>query len=485
MSIYVTMLQTRLGEDRTLWLEGQTYLASDSFGAMLIASNLATGVQDEPLRTAPVFAITDAAGHVIGLSGFGAATVNMGGEPARVVGLLGLGKVLSFVMAPGWSYGAVQWRRDTAGTVVNATGPGATGPAYTQVEADVAPGVKVFPVFSGLVFSAYPLASSAAAPPPAPAPAQAPQNLAPPSISGTAQAGQQLTASPGVWTGNPAPAYSYQWLRAGVAVAGATGGTYTLSSADVGAQIAVQVTATNSAGSPQVVSAPTATVIAAGGGNVAPANTALPTISGTAQVGSTLSSTVGSWTGTPTPTYARQWLRDGSPISGATGATYLLSSADLGAAISVRVVATNSVDSAQATSAPTAAVVAAPADSRARFGVGSATAGVTSPEALLSSMSVMTGASNGSKVGSFNSTGAVPAGQYGWSAFEASASADGVTFTEPLGTGGWQGARSSGNNGSDPGDSPNTSDVTAVINGVTWRFFRQNYANAGGQFTTA
>ncbi|MGC3984828.1 MAG: hypothetical protein QM777_08920 [Pseudorhodoferax sp.] len=60
-----------------------------------------------------------------------------------------------------------------------------------------------------------------------------------------------------------------------------------------------------------------------------------------------------------------------------------------------------------------------------------------------------------------------------------------MTFTDPLGTGGWQGATSSGNNSTDPGNSPNTSTVTAVINGVTWRFFRQNYASASGQFTTS
>lgn len=123
------------------------------------------------------------------------------------------------------------------------------------------------------------------------------------------------------------------------------------------------------------------------------------------------------------------------------------------------------------------------ADSRARFGYGTATAGVSNPEALLASMTAMTGSGNASKAGSFSST--VPTGQYGWAAFEATASASGVTFTDPLGTGGWQGATSSGNNAADPGNSPNTSTVTAVINGVTWRFFRQNYASASGQFTTS
>lgn len=314
-------------------------------------------------------------------------------------------------------------------------------------------------------------------------PDQAPVNTAVPTISGTAQVGQTLASTTGTWTGSPAPTYSRQWLRNGAAISAATGASYVPTTDDIGATISLRVTATNSEGAATATSAATAAVIAAGGGNVAPSNNSVPTISGTAQVGQTLSSTTGSWSGTPTPTYARQWLRDGVAISGATGSTYAPVTGDIGAVISLRVTATNSEGSAQATSVSTSAVVAAPADSRARFGYGSATAGVTSAEALLASMTAMTGSSNASKTGSFTST--VPTGQYGWAAFEAGASASGVTFTDPLGTGGWQGATSSGNNASDPGNSPNTSTVTAVVNGVTWRFFRQNYASASGQFTTS
>lgn len=82
----------------------------------------------------------------------------------------------------------------------------------------------------------------------------------------------------------------------------------------------------------------------------APANTVLPVISGTAMVGQTISATTGTWTGSPTPTYAYQWKRAGASIGGATASTYLLVVLDTGALITVTVTATNSEGSASATS---------------------------------------------------------------------------------------------------------------------------------------
>lgn len=98
---------------------------------------------------------------------------------------------------------------------------------------------------------------------------------------------------------------------------------------------------------------------AATGGGAAPANTALPLISGSAVQGQTLTASTGSWTGTPTPAYARAWRRGGAVIAGATGAAYVLQAADVGAAITVTVTATNTAGAASATSAATAPVTAA------------------------------------------------------------------------------------------------------------------------------
>lgn len=97
-----------------------------------------------------------------------------------------------------------------------------------------------------------------------------------------------------------------------------------------------------------------------GGVPSAPTNKTPPSISGTAQVGETLTATDGTWDGLPAPTYTRQWKADDAAISGATGQTYTLTAAEEGARITVTVTATNSEGSASATSPATDPV--APAD---------------------------------------------------------------------------------------------------------------------------
>lgn len=88
-----------------------------------------------------------------------------------------------------------------------------------------------------------------------------------------------------------------------------------------------------------------------------PTNTALPAITGTARVGQTLTATNGTWSGAPT--YARQWRAAGVAISGATSTTYNPAVGDIGKTITVVVTATNDKGSVSATSAATAAVIAA------------------------------------------------------------------------------------------------------------------------------
>lgn len=83
-----------------------------------------------------------------------------------------------------------------------------------------------------------------------------------PTISGTARSGLVLTANGGTWS--PTPTLTYQWNRNGVAVAGKTSKTYTLTSADVGTRITVTVTAKRTGYFTRTVtSAPTAAVTAA------------------------------------------------------------------------------------------------------------------------------------------------------------------------------------------------------------------------------
>ena len=73
-----------------------------------------------------------------------------------------------------------------------------------------------------------------------------------------------------------------------------------------------------------------------------PANTTAPLISGTPQVGQTLTVTTGTWTGgTEDPTLTYQWTRNGVDIAGATGSTYVATAADLATTLAVRVTGRN------------------------------------------------------------------------------------------------------------------------------------------------
>lgn len=94
--------------------------------------------------------------------------------------------------------------------------------------------------------------------------------------------------------------------------------------------------------------------VAAGGGGAAPDNSVLPTISGTAEVGQTLTLSPGTWTGSPT--YSYQWFANGESLAGATGTSLVLTGDHEGKTISVMVTATNAAGSASAISAATAVV---------------------------------------------------------------------------------------------------------------------------------
>jgi hypothetical protein len=189
-----------------------------------------------------------------------------------------------------------------------------------------------------------------------------PRNTAPPTISGAPAVGQTLTATQGTWLGGPT-SFAFQWQRcdatggACAAIPGATGATYVVGDTDAGATVRVNVTASNSFAAASAASAPTAVVPATG----PPVSTAPPTISGTAQVGQTLTVGTGTWTGGPT-TFAYRWQRCDAggaacvDIPGAIAATYGLTSAEAGSTIRVAVTARNGVGEATAVSAPTAVV---------------------------------------------------------------------------------------------------------------------------------
>ncbi len=151
-----------------------------------------------------------------------------------------------------------------------------------------------------------------------------------PTVSGTPVVGSTLTAKSGTWTPSGVT-LAYRWLRDGLVIGSATGTSYTLTPADAGRAISVSVTGTKSGlASRTVTSAPTAKVA---GGDMSPGE---PTVSGSPQVGATLTADPGTWE----PGDARlgyQWLADGSTLKGATNRTFVPATAQLGKRISVRV----------------------------------------------------------------------------------------------------------------------------------------------------
>ncbi len=168
-----------------------------------------------------------------------------------------------------------------------------------------------------------------------------PENITPPTISGTPHVKQLLFCSPGTWSNDPY-SYTYQWLRDGLEISGATNQIYTPVDADAGTQVSCEVTATNEAGS---ATAQSDAVEVIG----VPSNTAPPEITGSPYVGQELTCAEGEWINDPTD-YTHQWLRNGSEINGATNPTYTLVGADAGSSITCTVTASNAAGNASATS---------------------------------------------------------------------------------------------------------------------------------------
>ncbi len=198
-----------------------------------------------------------------------------------------------------------------------------------------------------------------APPPPAP-----PTDTKAPAISGSAIVDKQLSASHGVWAGEPT-SYAYQWEACNaltkdcMPVSGASASSYTLTPEDVENTVRVMVTASNAGGSTPANSAATGTVRP-----LAPANTKPPIISGSAVEGETLKAGIGSWSESPT-SYAYQWQDCNGAgascldVSGAHSATYTLASGDVDHTIRVVVTASNAGGSTPASSAATGTVLPA------------------------------------------------------------------------------------------------------------------------------
>jgi hypothetical protein len=156
-----------------------------------------------------------------------------------------------------------QWLRCNGGGNNCASVASATVQTYTLVGTDAGNTMRVRVTATNADGSVSAQSAQTAAVAPATSSA-APKNTSPPTISGTAKVGQELTAAPGTWSGNPT--FAYQWQRCNVDavvcsnVVGATGTAYGVRLADLGFRLRVVVTAKNAKGSGTAASAPTVVV---------------------------------------------------------------------------------------------------------------------------------------------------------------------------------------------------------------------------------
>ena len=164
------------------------------------------------------------------------------------------------------------------------------------------------------------------------------------SIRGTARVGRTLTADTSGIPGKDnqdGPAFSYQWMADDKGIEGATGSTYKVADDDEGKSLKVEVKFTDDEGNEETVTSAATDTVAGKSNNAA---TGAPAITGTAQVGQTLTantSGISDADGLANVTFGHQWLADGADIEGATNSTYVLTGKDEGKTIRVRVTFTD------------------------------------------------------------------------------------------------------------------------------------------------
>jgi hypothetical protein len=180
-----------------------------------------------------------------------------------------------------------------------------------------------------------------------------PVNSAAPIVSGSAQVGGILSCTTGTWSG-VVSSYTYQWKINNVAIAGATSNNYVVQPLDAGSNIKCTVTAGNAGGDTSADSNTVGPILPA-----APVNTGIPFVTGAARVGSTLTTTNGSWANDPT-SYTYKWYRGSDEIVGATANVYTCATEDLGLLIKSEVTAVNAGGQATQASTPIGPVQPAP-----------------------------------------------------------------------------------------------------------------------------
>ena len=278
--------------------------------------------------------------------------------------------------ASGYTY---QWQVSVDGLNgwAAAAGTGSATSSYVPTTEDFAKYLRVLVTATndGGSTDEYSVATSEVLP-------SAPVSSGAPTVSGTVRVGATLSAGTGSWTSEQVPtSYTYQWQ---VSVNGQDGWTaalgeggdtaeYDVDLTDDNKYLRVMVTATNAAAAVEAVSSATAQVAIP-----APTSSAVPQITGTVEIGRTLTASSGTWDFATDYAYVWQSSADGStwdaaPGSGAATSSYIVAAADAGRYLRVRVTGSNrngslATPSASSTRVPSPAssvVVTPPAETPA------------------------------------------------------------------------------------------------------------------------
>jgi hypothetical protein len=308
------------------WIRGSTHVGTNSATYILAAADVGYTIKVQVSRAGYTGTVTSGATAAVAAADIPALTGSV-----SISGTAQVGQALSANTGSLGGSGAIsyQWIRGAS------TNVGTNSATYSPVAGDVGATIKVQVSragYTGTITS--PVTAAVAA-------ATLPALTGTVSISGTAQVGQTLTAVTSALT-SPQGTPAYQWKRAGSTNIG-TNATYAVVAADVGYTLTVTVSYSGNSGT--VTSGATATV-------TLPALTGTVSITGTAQVGQTLSAVTSALT-SPQGTPAYQWKRAGSTNIG-TNATYAVVAEDVGSTLTVTI--TYSGNSGSVTSPATAAV---------------------------------------------------------------------------------------------------------------------------------